>query len=48
MQEIDIFDAEISVIPNGLEKFMAFTINKNLLFFFDNMQFMNCSLHDDT
>ena len=33
MQEIDIFDAEISVIPNGLEKFMAFTINTNLGFF---------------
>ena len=30
MQEIDLFDAEISVIPNGLEKFMAFTINTNL------------------
>ena len=24
------FDVEIDVIPNGLEKYMAFTINKNL------------------
>ena len=37
------FDAEISVIPNGLEKYMAFIINKNLVFI-DSMQFMNSSL----
>ena len=43
MQEIDKFDAEISVIPNGLEKYMAFIINKNLVFI-DSMQFMNSSL----
>ena len=36
-------DANVSVIPNGLEKYMAFTINKNLIFI-DSMQFMNCSL----
>ena len=30
-------------MPNGLEKYMAFTINKNLVFI-DSMQFMNCSL----
>ena len=29
MQEIDQFDVKISVIPNGLEKYMAFTIKKN-------------------
>ena len=34
---------KISVIPNGLEKYMAFTINKNLVFI-DSMQFMNSSL----
>ena len=33
---------KVGVIPNGLEKQIAFTINKNL-FFIDNMQFMNCS-----
>ena len=32
-----------SVIPNGLEKYMAFTVNKNLVFI-DSMQFMNSSL----
>ena len=34
---------KISVIPNGFEKNMAFTINKNLIFI-DSLQFMNCSL----
>ena len=34
---------KVSVIPNGLEKCIAFTINKNLAFV-DSMQFMNCSL----
>ena len=43
MQEISKFDVEISVIPNGLEKRIAFTINKNLIFI-DSMQFMNSSL----
>ena len=43
MQEIDKFDLKVSVIPNGLEKYMAFTINKNFVFI-DRMQFMNSSL----
>ena len=43
IQEINKFDVKISVIQNGLEKYMAFTINKNL-FFIDSMQFMNSSL----
>ena len=43
MQEIGKFDVKISVIPNGLEKYMAFTINKNLVFI-GSMQFMNSSL----
>ena len=34
---------KISVIPNGLEKYMAFTLNKNLVFI-DSMLFMNSSL----
>ena len=33
---------KVSVIPNGLEKCMAFTINRNL-FFIDSMQFINSS-----
>ena len=37
------FNAKISVIPNGLEKYMAFTLNKNLVFI-DSMLFMNSSL----
>ena len=44
MQKINKFDVEISVIPNGLEKYMAFTINKNLIFINCKMQFMNSSL----
>ena len=34
---------KVSVIPNGLEKYMAFTTNRNLVFF-DSMQFINSSL----
>ena len=33
----------ISVIPNGLETYMAFRIHKNLVFI-DSMLFMNSSL----
>ena len=44
MQGIDKFDVKISVIPNGLEKHMAFIINKNLVFI-DSMQFRNSSLN---
>ena len=42
MQQIGKFNIIISVLPNGLEKCMAFTINKNLVFI-DSMQFMNSS-----
>ena len=31
MKEIDKFDVKVNVIPRGLEKYMAFTINKNLV-----------------
>ena len=38
------FNLKISVIPNGLEKYIAFFLNKNLVFI-DSMQFMNSSLN---
>ena len=41
--ELDKFDVKISVIPNGLEKYMEFCLNKNLVFI-DSMEFMNSSL----
>ena len=41
--ELDKFDVRIKVIPNGLEKYMAFFLNQNLVFV-DSMRFMNCSL----
>ena len=41
--ELNKFDAKISVIPNGLEKYMAFFLNENLVFI-DSMHFMNSSL----
>ena len=37
------FDVKIDVIPNRLEKYMTFILNKNLAFI-DSMQFMNHSL----
>ena len=37
------FNLKINVTPNGLEKYMAFFLNKNLVFI-DSMQFMNSSL----
>ena len=43
IKEIIKFGVKVSVIPNGLEKYMAFTTNKNL-FFIDSMQFMNSTL----
>ena len=42
-KEISKFDKKVSVISSGLEKYMAFTINTNLIFI-DSMQFMNSSL----
>ena len=43
IREIDKSDVKVNVIPNGLEKYMAFTINNNLVFI-DSMQVMNFSL----
>ena len=36
---------KINGIPNGLEKYMAFTLNKNLIFI-DSMLFMNSGLNE--
>ena len=38
IKEMGEFDVKVNVIPNGLEKYMAFTINKNLVFI-DSKQF---------
>ena len=43
MKEISKLDVKVSVIPNKVEKYLAFTINTNLVFI-DSMQFMNSSL----
>ena len=40
MEETGKFYVKVSVIPNGLEKYMAVTINKNLVYI-DSMQFFN-------
>ena len=41
--ELNKFNLKINVIPNGLEKYMAFFLGKNLVFI-NSMQFMNSSL----
>ena len=43
MQELGKFNLKINVIPNGLEKYMSFSIN-NKLIFFDSFQFLRFSL----
>ena len=40
-KELSKFDCKISVIPNGLEKYMSFSLNN--LVFIDSMLFMNSS-----
>ena len=42
--ELNKFDVKNDVIPNGLEKYMAFFLSKNLVFI-DSMQFMSSSLN---
>ena len=42
-KELCKFNCKISVIPNGLEKYMSFTLNNNIVFI-DSMLFMNSSL----
>ena len=44
IKEIGNFDVKVSVIPHGLEKYMAFTINRNLVFI-NSMQCMKSSLN---
>ena len=44
MQNINKSDVKISVIPHGLEKYMAHMINHNNLVFINSMQFMNSRL----
>ena len=41
--ELNKFNVKINLIPNGLEKYMAFFLGNNLVFI-DSMQFMNSSL----
>ena len=43
MQKTGKFDVNISVMPNGLEKCMAFTMNKNFVFI-DSVQLMKSCL----
>ena len=45
MQEIGKFNNDINVIPNNMEKYMAFMIDRNLIFI-DSFQFMSQSLSD--
>ena len=42
MNELNKFSMKVDVIHNELEKYMAFTINKNLIFI-DSKQLMNSS-----
>ena len=42
-KELSKFNVKISVLPNGLENYMAFTINRDIVFI-DDMQFMKSSL----
>ena len=42
--ELHKFNLKVDVIPNGLEKYMAFFLGRDLVFI-DSMQFMNCSLN---
>ena len=41
--ELHKFNLKVDVIPNGLEKYMAFFLSRNLAFI-DSMEFMNSSL----
>ena len=43
MQELSKFNLNTNVIPNGLEKYMSFSIN-NKLSFIDSFQFLSSSL----
>ena len=43
MQQLGKFNLNLSVIPNGLERYMSFSIN-NKLCFIDSFQFLSSSL----
>ena len=43
MQELSNFNVKINVIPNGLEKYMSFTIN-NKFSFIDSFRFLSSSI----
>ena len=43
IKKIGKFDVKVSAIPNRLEKYIAFTISRNLIFI-ESIQFMNSSL----
>ena len=43
MQELGQLNLKINVIPNGLEKYISFSINKKLSFI-DRFQFLSSSL----
>ena len=43
MQELDKFNFKINIIPNRLEKYLSFSINKKLSFFV-SFQFLSSSL----
>ena len=43
MQEIGKSNKDINVIPNNMEKYLAFMIDRNLIFI-DSFQFMNQNL----
>ena len=43
MQELGKLNLKINVIPNGLEKYMSFSIN-NKVSFIDSFQFLSSSL----
>ena len=44
MQELGKFNLKTSVTPNGLEKYMSFTIN-NKLIFIERFHYLSSSLH---
>ena len=44
MQDLGKYNLKINVIPNGLGKYMSFTI-KNKLIFIDSFQFLSSSLN---
>ena len=43
IKELSKFNCNINVIPNGVEKFMSFSLGKNIVFI-DSMLFLNSSL----